>query len=205
MNEFKTELCEIFFKHRSDKCPQIFHSYSPKYYEYLKDKQETIKTVLEIGVGTNEIMNPICGENYEIGASLKSWAEFFYNAKIFAVDIDKEVLFQTDRIKCFYTDQSNEISLNESVLEIKKSENNLYLTFDLIIDDGSHLIDHMILSYETLSKYVSNNGFYIIEDIKYKDLNIFSNIKLDGFDIVYIHEGDFEWDSFIIYQKKNGF
>ena len=30
----KTELCEIFYKYKSDKCPKIKHSYSPEYYKY---------------------------------------------------------------------------------------------------------------------------------------------------------------------------
>ena len=202
MKEFKTELCEIFFKYKSDKCPQIFHSYSPVYHNFLKDRKETIKNVLEIGVGTNEIMSPICGENYEVGASLKSWSEFFKHSTIYGIDINRTVLFHTDKIKCFYTDQSKESSLNETILEIKKTENDIDLSFDLIIDDGSHVVEHMILSYKTLSKYVSDNGFYIIEDIKRKDLEIFTKLKLEGFNIIHIHDGEFEWDSFIIYQKK---
>ena len=111
-------------------------------------------------------------------------------------------MFHTDKIKCFYTDQSKESSLNETILEIKKTENDIDLSFDLIIDDGSHVVEHMILSYKTLSKYVSDNGFYIIEDIKRKDLEIFTKLKLEGFNIIHIHDGEFEWDSFIIYQKK---
>ena len=47
-----TELCELFYKYKSDKCPKILHSYSPKYYEILKDYKESFKYILEIGVGT---------------------------------------------------------------------------------------------------------------------------------------------------------
>lgn len=204
MVELETELCEIFFKYRSDKCPQVFHSYSPSYFEELNKIKNNINYVLEIGVGTNTIMKPICGETYQIGASLKGWRDFFKNAKIFGIDIDKNVLFEEDRIECFYTDQSDSKSLEKTISEIKKKENNSELKFDLIIDDGSHIIEHMILSYKTLSKYVTLGGLYIIEDIKKKDLNIFTNLYEKNFELLKVHEGNFEWDSFVIYQKKYG-
>lgn len=204
MKEFKTELCEIFFKYKSDKCPQIFHSYSPSYFEELHKIKNDIKYLLEIGVGNTRIMTPICGETYQIGASLKGWRDFFINAKIFGIDIDKEVLFKENRIQCFYTDQSNANSLENTINEIKKYENNIELKFDLIIDDGSHIIEHMILSFRTLSKYVMNGGLYIIEDIKKENLNLFINLNEKDFEILKIHEGTFEWDSFVIYQKKHG-
>lgn len=201
MIEFKTELCEIFFKYRSDKCPQIFHTYSPSYFEELHKIKNNIKYLLEIGVGNNQLMKPICGESYQIGASLKGWRDFFINAKIFGLDIDEKVLFKDSRIECFYTDQSNVNSLENTIYEIRKKENNSELKFDLIIDDGSHIIEHMILSYKTLSKYVINGGLYIIEDIKKKDLNLFTNLKEKDFEVLKIHEGDFDQDSFVIYKK----
>jgi len=199
---FETELCKMFFKHRADKCPQIFHSYSPAYYEVLHEKRYEIKSFLEIGVGTNKIMNRMCSGDYEPGASLKSWADFFTNAKIFGLDIDETVLFETDRIKCFYTDQSNATSLEETISNIRSSEKNENLKFDVILDDGSHILKHMKLTYNTLSKYVRDGGYYIIEDIKKKDIPLFEKLVSDDFEVVKIHEGEFYWDSFIVYRKK---
>jgi hypothetical protein len=115
-----TELCEIFYKYKSDKCPKIFHSYSPVYFEYLKEKKIEIKNIIEIGVGTEKLMKPICGSDYEIGSSLKSWRDFFPNSTVFGLDIDSSVLFEDLRIKCFFTDQSNSESLLSTILEIKK-------------------------------------------------------------------------------------
>jgi len=101
-----TELCNLFYKYRSDKCPNIFHTYSPAYYDIFKDYKNDYKYILEVGVGTNEIMKPISGEDYQIGSSLKSWRDFFPNAMVFGLDIDNSVLFEDERIKCFFTDQS---------------------------------------------------------------------------------------------------
>jgi hypothetical protein len=37
--------------------------------------------------------------------------------------------------------------------------------FDVVIDDGSHMIDHQIQSLRTLLPAVHSNGLYVIEDI----------------------------------------
>jgi hypothetical protein len=36
--------------------------------------------------------------------------------------------------------------------------------FDIIIDDGSHITSHQILSFETLWAYLNVGGTYVIED-----------------------------------------
>ena len=196
-----TELCELFYKYKSDKCPKIFHSYSPAYYEIFKNHKDEFKYVLEIGVGTNEIMKPISGSEYQIGSSLRAWRDFFPNSMVFGLDIDNRVLFDDERLKCFFTDQSNSESLEKTISNI-----NLFLgspiEYDFIIDDGSHLIEHMVLTFHTLKKHLRKGGIYVIEDIKHKDLNIFKGLDSDELKIIYVHEGSFEWDSFIAFEKK---
>ena len=49
MINHNTELCDLFFKYCSDKCPLIGHSYSPHYYELLKNEKENFLNILEIG------------------------------------------------------------------------------------------------------------------------------------------------------------
>ena len=48
--------------------------------------------------------------------------------------------------------------------------------FDIIIDDGSHNLSDMIISFKFLFKYLRKSGFYIIEDFKFQ--NYFSIIKI---------------------------
>lgn len=198
-----TELCNLFEFYLSDKCPAVLHSYSPEYYKILHPYKNTFRNVLEIGIGNAPLMrgikNILEAENklnkiYKPGASLRAWRDFFINSKIYSIDIDESVLFSEDRIECFYGDQSNKNSLIEVV---KKINSNL----DLIIDDGSHLIDHMILSIETLFPYLNKNGLYIIEDIKFKDIEIFTNLKLENCRIERVHNPPSEWDSFVCYRK----
>lgn len=197
----QTELCELFYKYSSDKCPQVAHSYSPHYYDLLKYGKESFAYVLEIGIGNDELMKPLYGDGYQIGASLKAWRDFFPNAKIYGLDIRKDVFFSDERIECVYTDQSSSKELNKTISKIKKSNKNKELLFDLIIDDGSHIPEHMILSFETLGCYVKKGGYYIIEDIKNENIDLFINLKVDGFEIAKIHAGATQQDDFIAYRK----
>ena len=194
-----TPLCKIFENHGSDKCPQIHHSYSPEYYRLLEPIKDSVNTLIEIGIGNKFLMDPIVGPNYIPGASLRAWGDFFTKAKIIGVDIDTSVFFETDKIKCFYMDQSSIESTTSTINKIK----NLYTNVDIIIDDGSHIVEHMVLSYNILKNYLNNNGLYIIEDIKLKDLQYFIDLCKNDNNIYieYVHEGINYWDSFIAYKK----
>ena len=198
----KTELCTLFEQNLSDKCPQIGHSYSPEYYDLLCKYKNVYENVLEIGIGYTELMRPLCGQEYTVGASLKAWSAFFPNANIIGVDIRKDVLFSEKNISCFFTDQSNEVELEKTVLEIKHQKNKMNLEFDLILDDGSHVCEHMILSFNVLSKYIKKGGLYIIEDIHNQHLQRFVDLKIEGFEILKIHRG-FNGidDNFVAYIK----
>lgn len=198
----KTELCKLFYKYGSDKCPQINHSYSEMYHLLFKDFKSDFKNVIEIGIGTTELMNPICGDLYTVGASALAWRDFFHNANIYALDIDKSVLFEENRIKSYYTDQSKAIELNKTINKILKecSINN----FDLIIDDGSHIFEHQKLTIQTIYDTLKDGGFYVIEDV-YKT-NIFTLVDIGcklGLNIIYVHEGKRNGDNFIVFQKNN--
>lgn len=59
------------------------------------------------------------------------------------------------RIHVFIGDQSSMNDLNR--LAYGKE-------FDIIIDDGSHLVDHIIISHRTLWPFVADGGFYVVED-----------------------------------------
>lgn len=196
-----TELCEFFLKHKSDKCPQINHNYSGSYYELLKDKKESFKDILEIGIGNLNLMVPICGKEYIPGASLRAWRDFFPNANVFGLDIDKSVLFFEERISCFYTDQSDEIALVKTVEEIRISKNVNKISFDLIIDDGSHVPSHMKKSLDVLSKYLSPGGFYIIEDLMHSDMSFFENYEVNDLKFYKVHKTAHY--GFVVYTKEN--
>ena len=138
-----TVLCDLAFRHGSDKCPQVKHHYTPVYYEIFKDRREDVRKVVEIGVGT--------------GASLYMWRDFFPNAMVYGADIVEEFLFSDDRIETFYCDQSVRGNLVDLVEAIGPD-------IDLFVDDGSHQPDDQILTCLTVMPLLDEEVIYVIED-----------------------------------------
>ena len=199
----KTDLCTLFETYGSDKCDQIFHTYSRFYYSIFLPRQHSTNNFLEIGIGTKAIMTSIVGSKYKEGASLKAWRDFFPNAIVYGLDIDKSVLFEDNRIKCYYADQSKESSLIEVSQQI--FQENSINAFDAIIDDGSHMLEHMLCSIRTISQFLIKGGIYIIEDIKDHEIdtllkNTPANLKIF---CIYVGNGGRAktQDNFIAYQK----
>ncbi len=153
-----TLLCEIAYKYGTDKCPQIYHSYTPFYYELLKDKRESIKKVLELGIGYPGNMRH-CPANYHLGASLYMWRDFFPDAQIYGADINPATLFEDDRIKTFLCDQRKGRHIAK-LIEWSGSD------IDLLIDDGSHLAGNQIRTCQRIMPQLKKEVIYIIEDAK---------------------------------------
>ena len=107
--------------------------------------------------------------NGKPGASLRAWKDYFFNALIYGADIDKTILFEEDRIKTFYLDQTNKNDVINMWFQINKSD------FDLMVDDGLHNYKAAIILFESSIKYLKYNGIYIIEDVQDSDLIEFKN------------------------------
>jgi hypothetical protein len=125
-----------------------------------------VKLVFECGLGTN---NPDFQSNMTVdgmpGASLRVWRDYFKNAQIYGADIDKDILFQEDRIKTYYVDQLNTPSIGTMWKEI------VVQNFDIIIDDGLHTVDANINLFINSFDKLKKNGIYIIEDVHISELN----------------------------------
>jgi hypothetical protein len=140
------------------------HNFSDYYSTIFFDKKESVKNILEIGLGTNNIKVPSnMGLQGKPLASLRAWKDYFANANVYGADIDKEILKNEDRIKTFYVDQTNAISISELYKNIGN------INFDIIIDDGLHEYNANICLFENSFKYLSKQGIYIIEDVFFKD------------------------------------
>lgn len=140
-----TPLCDLAFKHGSDKCPQIKHHYTEFYYELLKYRRGRVKKILEIGI--------------ESGASLRMWRDFFHNAQIYGIDVDRKTLFEEERIKTFLCDQRDGKGLIELIGKIGAD-------FDLVVDDGSHSPDDQVFTCLTLMPLLNKKVIYAIEDTR---------------------------------------
>jgi len=151
-----TELCDLGFKYRTDKCPQVQHNYTPIYYEMFKDRRETVKKVVEMGIGYPESMFKV--KNYTTGASLLMWRDFFPNAQIYGADIHRAALFTADRIKTFLCDETREKHIKDL---IKQTGGDI----DLFVDDGNHYREVQVFLCLTVMPLLKKDVIYSIEDI----------------------------------------
>ena len=148
------------------------HSYVDIYDLLFRLRKNDVHLLIECGVGTiNTNMKSNMGKNGKPGASLRMWRDYFPNAKIIGVDIDKDVIFSEDRIKTYHCDQTDFESI-QLFLETAKILDN---SVDIIIDDGLHNFKSGRIFFEGMIKCLSNNGLYIIEDISGDDMMLYKD------------------------------
>jgi len=181
-----TPLCEIMGRHGSDKgsvhIQKSWHNYTTVYYSLFKDIKDKPLRVFELGLGTNNVNIPSnMGPNGKPGASLYGWKEFFPNAAIFGADIDSNILFNTDRIKTYYCDQTK-----PEAIRSLWSASDLSEGFDIIIDDGLHTYDANVCFFENSIHKLKPGGFFIIEDVAVNYLSSFEN-KISTYKSTYPH------------------
>jgi len=145
-------------KWHTDKCGS--HSYTPYYYELLKDR--VVRTLLEVGIGYPDLMRGIAGGDYQTGASLHMWKEFFPEAMIYGCDIEPQCMMDEDRIRTFVVDETKPEELDRMMAAIGEP-------LDVIIDDGSHITEHQIATARHLLPYVKQGGVYVVEDVQCPD------------------------------------
>lgn len=120
------------------------HNYCVKYEKYLPFNRYDKLNILEIGVLD--------------GKSLLTWKDYYYRSNILGIDINPDCKkYEEDRIFIEIGSQDDDKFLNKI--------SNEYGSFDFILDDGSHLNEHVIFSFETLFQYVKSGGIYIVEDV----------------------------------------
>ena len=151
----------------SSRPPFDSHNYSDIYELLFRMHKEDVKLVIECGIGTNNPkLESSMGVYGKPGASLGMWKEYFPNAKIIGLDIDKQILFSEDRIETYYCDQSN----NESIRSFVEKSSLNKSSVDIIIDDGLHTFAAGKAFFEGIIEYLADNGIYILEDVNANDL-----------------------------------
>lgn len=146
----------LFCFNNLDKLAQLYktdkfgkHFYTPHYqFHFSRFKYKKFK-MLEIGVGGHD--NPFAG-----GPSLRMWKRFFPFAQIYALDIFDKSFFEEKRIRIFQGSQVDKVFLGKMLEETGE--------LDVIIDDGSHINEHVIESFKILFPKLKNGGIYVIED-----------------------------------------
>ena len=190
-----TELCKLGYKYGTDKCPQIKHSYTPFYYKLLKDKRQSVRKVLEIGIGKTRRNLHRPEKIYENGvkrflhrgASLYMWRDFFPNAQIYGADITPETMFAEERIKTYLCDERKKEDLVRLIHQTGSD-------IDVVVDDASHHTDDQIFTAQTLLPLLDENVTYIIEDVTHTKL---IRRALN-------EHGEYDYDVPAIYRKWKG-
>ena len=93
---------------------------------------------------------------YSGGKSLRMWRSYFPFANIYSIDIYEKSPIQEERIKIFKGSQVDEVFMDKVVKEIGD--------LDLIIDDGSHVNEHVITTFNLLFPRLKDGGIYVVED-----------------------------------------
>jgi hypothetical protein len=140
-------LVALAIKYGTDKWHS--HWYAQHYEKHFSHKRDDEIKLLEIGVGGYE-------KEDRGGASLRMWKEFFPKGEIFSLDIHDKSALEEPRIRIFKGSQNDSEFLRNVAGEIG--------TLDIIIDDGSHINEHVKKSFLTLFPLLAKDGIYAIED-----------------------------------------
>lgn len=172
------KLSEILKQYGTDKS---VHSYDTIYENIFDPIRDSVKNILKIGVSK--------------GASLKAWRDYFENAQIYGIDINKNTLIENEeRIKIHIGNAQTKKDLDTYIL----SNNAKY---DIIIDDGGHKLESQLISLFYLFPAIKDGGLYVIEDIQSEDdakhFEIFKNSKI--YDLRHIKN---RYDDIMIVIKK---
>lgn len=127
------------------------HFYTPHYMVHFKPWRNKKFNFLEIGVGGYN-------DPFQGGGSLRMWKRYFSKAKIFALDIFDKVQLQESRISIFQASQVDFKALDEIIKKIGEVE--------IIVDDGSHINEHIIQTFEFLFPKLKSGGIYVVEDVQ---------------------------------------
>lgn len=149
-------LIRMVYGHNLNRLASLFgtdkwgrHSYTRYYQNHFESLRRKRLNILEIGVGGDD--NPRCG-----GGSLRMWKAYFPNSHVYGIDIHDKAYHNEPRIETFQGSQSDEAFLRYVASQIGR--------IDIVIDDGSHISQHVITSFKILFPLLSDNGVYVIED-----------------------------------------
>ncbi|WP_242087552.1 class I SAM-dependent methyltransferase [Aestuariivivens sediminis] len=127
------------------------HSYTKIYADHFKKLKFKKINLLEIGVGGFE--NPLKGGN-----SLRLWKAYFPFASIYSIDIYDKKQLEEKRIKIYQGSQIDKDVLLKMAKDIGE--------IDIIIDDGSHINEHVIKTFNILFPVLKMGGIYVVEDVQ---------------------------------------
>jgi mycinamicin biosynthesis methyltransferase MycE-like protein len=145
-----TDLGGLSARFGSDKWAN-FHWFTQHYEHHFGGLRTKPIRLLEIGIG---------GYQYEDmgGASLRMWQRYFPRGLVYGLDIFPKPGICGPRMRTVQGDQSDPEFLDELGHRLGP--------FDIVIDDGSHINDHVKTSFSSLFPHVRPGGLYVVEDLQ---------------------------------------
>lgn len=142
---FDGDLAHLFAR-GSERLVHKWHHYIPLYDRYFSRLRGTNARFLEIGVSQ--------------GGSLDLWRSYFgEKATIFGIDIDPDCA-QFDGISgSVWIGSQNDLGFLDGVVSEMSG-------IDVVLDDGSHRMDHIRDSLSYLFPKLARGGIYMIEDLQ---------------------------------------
>lgn len=154
------DLATLFATHGSDKDR---NGYSSLYNALFLALKQAPVSLLEIGIGTmlpgHSSMKGYMPDTYQPGASLRAWRDFFPTGDVHGMDVQPDCMFSEPRITTHMCNSTEAESCRAWI------EAHPDLTFDIIVDDGSHWDQHQLATLAHLFPLVKPGGFYVIEDV----------------------------------------
>ena len=164
---FESRSLDFYFhKYGSDKA-NIFrqtqksgHGFSIHYENKIEKFKDKKINILEIGSFA--------------GASAAAFSKYLSNSNIYCFDVNiSNFKYESKNIHVFGLDINNQKKV-EKIIEKIFSENNINY-FDLIIDDGSHNLSDILISFKFFFKFLKKKGLYVIEDYKHPNYYEYNN------------------------------
>ena len=179
--EYADDFTQFGLKHRTDK---VTHHGYQRYYPRFIEQYRSLGSSVDDGenhrshhsINNDSVDRRDDSNRYAMleigiarGKSLLLWLDYFPHAFIYGIDKDIDSI--GDRYQIIKADQSNMEEL-KSIFNHSNNNNNTSVIqhddlFFLIIDDGSHIPEHQINTFDYLFNQVLDyGGCYIIEDIE---------------------------------------
>ena len=154
------QLDELFSFYKTDKANYIKstkiygHGYAKFYEKHFSNLRDKKLNILEIG-------------SYS-GSSAAAFVKYFKKSNIYCLDINlTKFIYKSKNIHPFGLDISNKRMIKKFLNKISFFEN--IKNFDIIIDDGSHILSDQLKAIDYFFKYLNKDGYYVIEDYRFSE------------------------------------
>jgi hypothetical protein len=154
-----SNLNEIIQKYPSSDKGSNYHDYLKFYEKHISKFNDSLTNMLEIGV-------------YQ-GDSIRMWRDYFSTGNLVAIDILDLSHIQLPNTYIKVCDQAERDQLQELI-------NSTFNSFDIIVDDGGHMMHQQQISLGYLFPFLNSGGVYVIEDLHTSGHGAYTRGDSDG-------------------------